>query len=54
MSTVFTCMVCIIAVGEVLCLSKYNSQSVCSDAHTPLQVGVGVPGGSEAIVHVVT
>ena len=48
-----------IAVGEVLrrLTSKCISRSVCSDAHnilTPLQVGVGVPGGCEAIVHAVT
>ena len=36
--------------------SKCISRSVCSEAHnilTPLQVGIGVPGGCEAIVHAV-
>ena len=45
-----------IAVGEVLCCltSKYLSQAVLADAFqalTPLQMGVGVKGGCEAIVH---
>ena len=48
-----------IAVEEVLrhLTSKCIFRSVCSDAHnilTPLQVGVGVPGGCEAIVHAVS
>ena len=50
---------CPIAAGEVLCrlTSKCVSRAVCGDAVkflTPLQLGLGVSVGCEAIIHAVT